>query len=77
MLQFVHTSLSGQDASLILALPIAFPFVAGGAALVMAALLSYLAHVSRHPGWSLGSAAAGVLLMDFFTRVRGPSDGRT
>ena len=41
-------------------------FVAGWAAFVIAALLLYLAHVSRHPGWALGSAAAGVLLMGLF-----------
>ena len=36
------------------------------AALVVAALLFYFAHVGRHPGWALGSAAAGVLLMGLF-----------
>jgi drug/metabolite transporter (DMT)-like permease len=41
-------------------------FVAGWALLVIAALLFYLAHVGRHPGWSLGPAAAGVLLMGLF-----------
>jgi len=40
--------------------------VAGWAAFVIAALLLYLAHVSSHPGWSLGAAAAGVLLMGLF-----------
>ena len=41
-------------------------FVAGWAALVIAALLFYFAHVARHPEWSLGAAAAGVLLMGLF-----------
>jgi hypothetical protein len=41
-------------------------FLAGWAALVVAALLFYFAHVGQHPGWSLGSAAAGVLLMGLF-----------
>ena len=41
-------------------------FVAGWAAFVIAALLFYLAHVGRYPGWSLGPAAAGVLLMGLF-----------
>jgi hypothetical protein len=40
--------------------------VAGWAAFVIAALLFYLAHVSLHPAWSLGAAAAGVLLMGLF-----------
>jgi hypothetical protein len=34
-------------------------FVAGWAALVLAALLFWIAHVGRHPGWSLGAAAVG------------------
>jgi drug/metabolite transporter (DMT)-like permease len=46
-------------------------FVAGWAALVVAALLFYFAHVGRHPGWSLGSAAAGVLLMGLFHAAHG------
>lgn len=41
-------------------------FIAGWAALVIAVLLFYLAHVGRHPGWSLGAAALGVLLMGLF-----------
>jgi hypothetical protein len=41
-------------------------FVAGWAALVLAAVLVYLAHVSQHPAWSLGSAAAGALLIGLF-----------
>jgi hypothetical protein len=40
--------------------------VVGWAAFVLAALLFGLAHVSRHPGWSFGAAAAGVLLMGLF-----------
>jgi hypothetical protein len=41
-------------------------FVAGWAAFVIAALLFYLAHISRHPGWAFASAVAGVLLMGLF-----------
>ena len=41
-------------------------FVAGWAAFVLAAVLFYFAHVGRHPGWSFGAAAVGVLLMGLF-----------
>lgn len=41
-------------------------FVAGWAGLVIAALLFYWAHAGRHPGWSFGAAALGVLLIGLF-----------
>lgn len=41
-------------------------FLAGWAALVIAAVLLCLAHPSRHPGWVIGFAAAGVLLIGLF-----------
>lgn len=41
-------------------------FVAGWAALVVAALFFYLAHPGRHPGWSFGAAAVGALLIGLF-----------
>jgi hypothetical protein len=41
-------------------------FLAGWAALVGAGVLFYFAHVAQHPGWALGLAAAGVLLMGLF-----------
>jgi len=41
-------------------------FVAGWAAFVIAALLFYLAHVGRHPGWSFGAAAVGALAIGLF-----------
>jgi hypothetical protein len=40
--------------------------VAGWVLFVIAAVLFYFAHVGRHPEWSLGAAAAGVLLMGLF-----------
>ena len=40
--------------------------VAGWVLLVISAVLFYFAHVGRHPGWSLGAAAVGVLLMGLF-----------
>src|ERR1700677_1158239 len=40
--------------------------VAGWAGLVIAAALLYLAHVGRHPGWALGAAAVGALLLGLF-----------
>lgn len=41
-------------------------FLAGWTAFVIAGMLFYFAHVDRHPGWSLGPAAVGVLLMGLF-----------
>ena len=41
-------------------------FLAGWVAFVVAGLLFYLAHVARHPGWALGSAAVGALLIGLF-----------
>jgi hypothetical protein len=41
-------------------------FVAGWVLFVLAALLFYLAHPARHPGWAFGAAAVGVLLMGLF-----------
>jgi hypothetical protein len=32
----------------------------------VAGLLFYLAHMARHPGWALGSAAVGALLIGLF-----------
>ena len=40
--------------------------IAGWVLLVIAAVLFYFAHVSRHPEWSIGAAAVGVLLMGLF-----------
>jgi hypothetical protein len=40
--------------------------VAGWAGLVLAALLFHWAHVGRHPAWSFGVAALGVLLIGLF-----------
>src|ERR1700675_595614 len=50
-------------------------FVAGWAALVIAAGVFFFAPVGRHPGWSFGTAAVGVLLMGLFTPAPGHSAG--
>jgi len=56
-------------------------FVVGWAAFVMAALLSYVADVGSHTGWSFGAAAVGALVMGLFHAGPGafgrpePSDG--
>ena len=52
-------------------------FVAGWAAFVVAALLLYLAHIGRHPAWSLGAVTVGVLLMGLFHAGPGPSADRS
>jgi hypothetical protein len=46
-------------------------FLAGWAALVIAAVLLGLAHPARHPGWCLASAAAGALLIGLFHAAHG------
>jgi len=40
--------------------------IAGWVLFVIAAVLFYFAHVGRHPEWSVGAAAVGVLLMGLF-----------
>jgi drug/metabolite transporter (DMT)-like permease len=40
--------------------------IAGWAGLVLAALLIYWAHGDRHPTWTFGFAALGVLLIGLF-----------
>lgn len=40
--------------------------IAGWAGLVLAALLLYWSHGSRHPAWSFAFAALGVLLIGLF-----------
>lgn len=40
--------------------------VAGWVLLVIAAVLFYFAHLGRHPEWSIGAAAVGILLMGLF-----------
>ena len=50
--------------------------IAGWALLVIAAVLFYFAHVGRHPEWSFGAAAVGVLLMGLFHAGPGHSAGQ-